>query len=265
MNTSSMPALFIGHGSPMNAIEDNDFTASLKQLGSQLPRPEAILCVSAHWQTAGTQVLVQDAPETIHDFYGFPRELNEFRYPAPGAVKQARLAVEALVGIGARENSKWGLDHGTWSVLTHLYPKADIPVFQVSLDRHLPMDKHQVIGALLAPLRDQGILILGSGNIVHNLGLYDADPDAKPYDWAVKFDAAVKKVLLAHDATALNHPETISPEMARLAMPTTEHYLPLLYVAGASRPTDRLSFPYEGLQNASMSMRMVLFQDGGDQ
>ena len=263
MKPSVMPALFVGHGSPMNAIEDNDYSRCLRRLGRELPRPQAVLCVSAHWQTTGTQVQVHPSPETIHDFYGFPRALNEFLYPAPGAVPQARQALEALEKVGARETSAWGLDHGAWAVMAHLYPEADVPVFQVSLDRRLGMDKHLALGTLLSSLRERGIMILGSGNIVHNLSLYHPDPDAKPYEWAVDFDVAIKRVLQSQDLSSLANPEAVAPAVARLALPTEEHYLPLLYVVGARRPADGLSFPYEKIQNASMAMRIVLFQDAG--
>lgn len=257
---SWMPVLFVGHGSPMNALGDNAFTQSLRALGKKLPRPEAVCCVSAHWETPGTQVLAHDVLEVIHDFYGFPEALNEFSYPAPGAPSWARATVKLLAGVQAIESADWGLDHGSWSVLTHLYPKADVPVFQVSLDQGQTLNGHYAIGKMLAPLRKQGVLILGSGNIVHNLGFYDLRVNAPAYDWAVDFDAEIKKALLARDIKTLSAPARIDPGLARLALPTPEHYLPLLYIAGASRSEDRLSFPFEGIQNASMSMRAVLFQ-----
>ncbi|MBF0594347.1 MAG: 4,5-DOPA dioxygenase extradiol [Candidatus Omnitrophica bacterium] len=254
-----MPVLFVGHGSPINAIEDNAFTRRLKELGGQLPRPQAVLCISAHWETAGTQVLVNETPATIHDFYGFPKQLNEYDYPAPGAVAIAQETIRELKRVQAQATSAWGLDHGAWAILTHLYPKADVPVFQVSLDKDLSMEGHYAIGRLLAPLRAQGVLILGSGNIVHNLGAYDPDTNARPYDWAVTFDDGIKAALQAHDIGLLTDPSRVDQKAARLSLPTEEHYTPLLYVVGASHQDDKLSFPFEGIQNASMSMRMVAF------
>jgi 4,5-DOPA dioxygenase extradiol len=253
------PALFVGHGSPLNAIENNAFTRSLKRLGWRLPRPKAILAVSAHWETAGTKVFVDSKPKTIHDFRGFPKVLSEFSYDAPGAPRIARRVVEMLSSVGAVATTDWGLDHGTWSVLKHMYPKADVPVFQLSLDRGLLFDEHYRIGTMLSPLREKGVMILGLGNIVHNLDAYDPKPAAKPFDWAVEFDRKIKHFLLKRDVYGLIDLDQMDPDLVRRAMPTEEHYLPLLYVVGVSRKTDKLSFPYQGFQNASMSMRSVLF------
>ncbi|MBF0619347.1 MAG: 4,5-DOPA dioxygenase extradiol [Candidatus Omnitrophica bacterium] len=253
-----MPALFIGHGSPMNVIEDNGFTRRLRKLGQELSRPKAILVVSAHWETGGTRVLTHKQPETMYDFYGFPDALYATTYPAPGAPAEARLAIEALKGISASSTEDRGLDHGAWAVLYHLFPKADIPVFQVSLDRKISFQEHFAVGKMLSSLREKGIMILGSGNIVHNLGRYHPDVDAEPFDWAVEFDDKIKALLVKRDMAGLIHIEKSGAELAKLAMPTAEHYLPLLYVLGASDAKDALSFPYEGMQNASMSMRMVL-------
>jgi 4,5-DOPA dioxygenase extradiol len=254
-----MPALFVGHGSPMNALEDNGFTKSLKRLAGQLPRPKAILSVSAHWETNGIKVCAHPQPKTIHDFFGFPQELNEFLYPVAGAPESARQVVKLLSSWKAIETEDWGLDHGTWSVLCHLYPKADVPVFQVSLDRELSFKEHFEVGKRLAVLRSEGVMILGSGNIVHNLELYVQRVDAKPYAWAVDFDQTIKELLTARNSADLIGISQLVPDLVPYAVPTWEHYLPLLYVIGASRENDSLSFPFEGLQNASISMRSVLF------
>jgi 4,5-DOPA dioxygenase extradiol len=254
-----MPALFVGHGSPMNALEENPYTISLERLAARIPRPRAILSVSAHWETNGTKVCVHPQPKTIHDFFGFPQELNEFLYPAPGAPEFARQVVKLLSPFKAIETEDWGLDHGTWSVLCHLYPKADVPVFQVSLDRELALNEHFEIGKLLAPIRSEGVMILGSGNIVHNLDLYVQRANAKPYAWAEDFDHKVKELLVARDSLGLIGISRIVPDLVSYAVPTWEHYLPLLYVVGASSDTDTVSFPYEGLQNASISMRTVIY------
>jgi 4,5-DOPA dioxygenase extradiol len=254
-----MPALFVGHGSPMNAIEDNAFTKSLERLSGRILRPKAILSVSAHWETNGIKVCAHPQPKTIHDFFGFPQELNEFLYPVAGAPESARQAVKLLSSWKAIETEDWGLDHGTWSVLCHLYPKADVPVFQVSLDRALSLNEHYEIGKLLAILRSEGVMILGSGNIVHNLDLYVQRVDAKPYAWAEDFDQKVKELLIARDSKGLIGISQLVPDLVSYAVPTWEHYLPLLYVVGASLETETASFPFEGLQNASISMRSVLF------
>jgi len=254
-----MPVLFVGHGSPMNALEDNAFTKSLQKLAAQLPRPKAILSVSAHWETNGTKVVVHSQPKTIHDFFGFPQELNTFSYPAPGAPDIARRAVKLLSKLKAIDTEDWGLDHGTWSVLCHIYPKADVPVFQVSLDRELTLAEHFVVGKMLSILREEGVMILGSGNIVHNLDLYVQRANAKPYEWAEDFDLKIKGLLVTKNSAGLIGIDKLAPDLVSYAVPTREHYLPLLYVVGASRETDVVSFPFEGIQNSSISMRTVLY------
>ena len=261
MKASLAPALFAGHGSPLNAIQDNGFTRSLKLLGEKLPALEAILVLSAHWETDRTQVLGQEWPETIHDFYGFSKELYEISYPAPGAPAAARLAVDALADIKAEVTQKWGFDHGTWSVLRHLKPLAEVPVFQVSLNRQFTFREHFEAGKLLAPLRSRGIMILGSGNIVHNLSLYDPDDNAAPFGWAAAFDMRIKEMLFERHFGSIIDLENAGDRQTRLSIPTFEHFVPLLYVLGASHEKDNLSFPFEGIQNASMSMRTVLFAD----
>lgn len=251
-----MPTLFSGHGSPMNALADNGFTRSLARLGRELPRPRAILAVSAHWETRGTRVLKVEQPKTIHDFGGFPRPLYEIQYPAPGAPADADRVVELLRAYEARSDAAWGLDHGTWAVLRHLYPDASIPVFQLSLNRNLTYAEHLAQAAALKPLRDQGVLVLGSGNITHNLRTIVWDPAPPAVPWAVEFDEMIKRALLARDVAALLPKET--PEWQR-AFPSLEHYLPLLYVLGASDPDELPLFPHEEIQNGTLSMRSVLY------
>lgn len=255
-----MPTLFLGHGSPMNALADNAFTRNLNALGKSLPRPKAILVVSAHWETRGTRVLRTEMPKTIHDFGGFPRPLFEIQYPAPGALVEADRAVELLQAYEAQADSSWGLDHGTWSVLRHLYPSADIPVFQLSLNRNLTFQQHLEQAAALKPLREQGVLIVGSGNITHNLRSVVWEPDTAPVAWAVQFDEMIKQALLARDLATLLPRETSA---WKLAFPSLEHYLPLLYVVGASDPEEIPVFPHEEIQNGTLSMRSVLYGGSG--
>jgi len=252
-----MPVLFVGHGSPMNAVEDNEFSRAWTGIGKKLPRPKAILCISAHWETEGAGVTAMERPRTIHDFYGFPPELFAQEYPAPGSPRLAR-RVAALVP-GARLDTEWGLDHGTWSVLKRMYPKADIPVVQLGLDRFLDPEGHYRVGARLAPLREEGVLVLGSGNIVHNLML--ADPSAAPYDWAVKFDERVGRLIEAQDTDALVHYDGLG-EPARLAIPTNEHYLPMLYALALRTDGDRVRFFAERIVFGSVSMRSFIIGPG---
>jgi 4,5-DOPA dioxygenase extradiol len=246
------PVLFIGHGSPMNAIQENAFTRVLVGLGRELPRPRAVLCVSAHWMTEGTWITRMAWPRTIHDFYGFPPELFQVQYPAPGSPEIADQIAAAVPGIHPDEES-WGLDHGSWAVLRHVFPAADIPVLQLSLHLQQPAEYHLELGRRLRPLRDQGILIVGSGNVVHNLRRIRWEEDAEPYPWAREFDERVKERISGRDHAALLR--TDEDEVARLSVPTAEHYLPLLYVLGASSDDDALRFHFEEIHNASISMR----------
>ncbi len=247
----------------MNALADNDYTRALGELGSSLPRPRGILCVSAHWCTQGSWVTRMPHPKTIHDFGGFPRELFEVRYPAPGSRELAEL-VQTTVSIpqidanDAADPDEWGLDHGTWSVLKHMYPAADIPVVQLSLAMDEGPRYHFDLGSKLSPLRDQGILILGSGNIVHNLRIIDWNEQAPIMPWAAEFDAWVKGRIEARDFEALIE-EASSTESGRKAIPTPDHWYPLLYVLGAAAPGDRLKWIYSGFQHGSISMRSLLF------
>ena len=250
-----MPVLFVGHGSPMNAIERNRFTESLVGLAKRLPRPKAVCVVSAHWVTRGSEVLAVTKPRTIHDFYGFPAPLYEVEYPAPGAPTEAeRLACELEI----KPDETWGFDHGAWSVLRHLYPEADVPVFQVSLDAGRSLPRHLELGSELARLRDRGVLILGSGNIVHNLRRMEEEKNAQPFPWTLEFDSQVKNAIETRDVASLAAPEHWGNTLAALAHPTLEHYVPLLYCLGSSTEHDAVSYPYEGFEYGSLSMRMVL-------
>jgi 4,5-DOPA dioxygenase extradiol len=253
-----MPVLFVGHGSPMNAVEHNAFTEALTRLCVKLPRPKAVCVVSAHWVTSGVHVMASEHPRTIHDFYGFPQPLYEVEYPAPGAPDEAaRVACDPEI-LSDRE---WGLDHGSWSVLRHMYPKADVPAFQLSLDSRRSFNEHLELGREIASLRQRGVLILGSGNIVHNLRRMDWSEPHGAYDWAVEFDGRVKKAVDAHDAAALTEPGKWGKALLAAAHPTVEHYLPLLYCMGSTEERDQVSYPYEGFDFGSISMRAVLFED----
>jgi 4,5-DOPA dioxygenase extradiol len=255
---SRMPVLFVGHGNPMNAIEDNRWSRAFRALGAALPAPRAILAVSAHWYGAGTQTTAAARPETIHDFYGFPDALFRVAYPAPGDPALARRVAGLLADRDAAPSDAWGLDHGTWSVLVHLRPAADLPVVQLSLDARLPPAGHLAIGRALAPLRDEGVLILGSGNLVHNLRhAFSAwhRGERTPPEWARAFDDEVARALERHDDDALVR--VLETEAGRLAHPTPDHYLPLLYAAGASQPGEPVRFPIEGFDMSSLSMRSV--------
>lgn len=258
-SSDRMPVLFLGHGSPMNAISENDFTKTLQQLGQNLPRPPAILAISAHWMTEGTWVTHMAQPKTIHDFGGFPQELFNVEYPAPGLPELAeQLHSQISKPEIFADDEKWGLDHGTWSVLRHLYPKADIPVIQLSLDLTKPAEFHFALGEQLRSLRDQGVLIVGSGNLVHNLQKINWDEKALPFPWALEFDEWAKEKINSRDFKALVQDATGS-EAGRLSIPTPDHYYPLLYVLGASDTKDELQYIYEGFQNSSISMRCIGF------
>ena len=251
-----MPVLFVGHGSPMNAIEHNAFTETLSGLSARLPRPKAVCVVSAHWVTRGSQVMASDRPKTIHDFYGFPPPLYEVQYPAPGAPAEAeRMANNPEIAL----DNEWGLDHGSWSVLRHLYPQADVPAFQLSLDERRGFKEHLELGREIQSLRERGVLILGSGNIVHNLRRLDWNAPHGAYDWAVDFDAKVKQAVDSHDAGVLAEPQKWGDALLATAHPSVEHYLPLLYCMGSTDERDTVSYPYEGFDFGSISMRMILF------
>jgi len=254
-----MPVLFIGHGSPMNAVSDNGFTRFLRGWNSRLPKPTSILVVSAHWLSNGaTLVGAMARPSTIHDFGGFPRELHEMQYPAPGAPETARLAASLIRQGGAVPTQEWGLDHGTWTVLHHLYPAADIPVFQVSIDFSRHAAFHFQVGRELAALREQGVLIIGSGNVVHNLSAtMRGAPDsmAASTAWAQSFDAAVGTALAARDDRALIAYERLPG--AEIAVATPDHYFPMLYALGAAGAAEPVRTVYTGFQAGTLSMRCL--------
>jgi 4,5-DOPA dioxygenase extradiol len=250
----TMPVLFVGHGSPMNALEDNAFTAAWRAVAGAIPRPRAILCVSAHWQTDGPHVTAMEHPRTIHDFYGFPPELFRVQYPAPGAPWLAERVVALGTAHGIATDSGWGLDHGTWSVLARMYPGADVPVVQLALDARRSPAEHVALARSLRPLRDEGVLLIGSGNIVHNLRLVRWEDTA--YDWALEFDAKVAQRIEQQDDAALIDYRSLGPGAA-LAVPTDEHYLPLLYALAQRDPGEAVSFFAEGVTLGSISMRSL--------
>lgn len=255
-----MPVLFVGHGSPMNAIEDNRWSRGFSQLRGLLPAPSGILVVSAHWFVSGTYLTGNAAPRTIHDFSGFPQTLYEIDYPAPGNVDLAKRVRGLLGESNATLNSDWGLDHGTWSVLRWIFPEAEVPVIQLSIDRRLDIRQHYELGRSLAALREEGVLIIGSGNIVHNLrdafGRMRSGTTETP-DWASSFDQTVKKAVLQHDDQALRAMWQASS--GQLAHPTVEHWLPLIYAQAASDDQDEVRFATEGFDLGSISMRSVVF------
>lgn len=254
-----MPVTFFGHGNPMNTLQDNVHTRAWAQFGKSVPRPKGIVCVSAHWYTRGTAVTAMENPRTIHDFGGFPKALHEVQYDAPGDPALAeRVAMLLAPADVARDERSWGLDHGAWSVLKHVYPDADIPVVQLSLDGLQPAPYHYELAKKLAPLRDEGILVMGSGNVVHNLETAVWSANAAPYEWATRFNDTVRARLLAGDCAFLTDPEKMG-EDAELSIPTPEHYLPLLYVAALRRAGDEAVFLTDGIDLGSISMMSVAY------
>jgi len=252
-----MPALFVGHGSPMNAIEDNAFTRGWQAAAQSIAKPKAILCISAHWETRGVGVCSATQPETIHDFGGFPQALFDVRYPAPGDPALAQRVAAIVKSVQIQTTTQWGLDHGAWSVLRVMYPDADVPVVQLSLDTSKPGPFHLALARELAALRDEGVLIVGSGNIVHNLGVLKRSGDRSPYDWAQRFNEHVRTHLLARDHPSLVHYEMLG-DAARHSIPTPEHYLPLLYVIALQGADEAVSIVTEGIESGSISMLSVL-------
>lgn len=256
-NAPRMPAVFFGHGNPMNTLYKNQYTESWKKIGESIPKPKAILMVSAHWYTRGTAVTAMQTPKTIHDFGAFPRELFEFEYPAPGSPELAGRVRELLAPVDAQLDQSWGLDHGTWSVLAHAYPDADVPVVQLSIDATRPNSFHYDLAQRLSPLRDEGVLIAGSGNVVHNLRAMNWDETAKPFDWALRFNDRVRSHLENRSHLPIIDYAAMGEE-ARMAVPTPEHYLPLLYIVGLQRDDEPVSFPADGIEHSSISMMSVV-------
>lgn len=256
--TQRMPALFIGHGSPMNAITDNAWHRSWQELGKQLPRPQAILSVSAHWITKGTKVATNAHPETIHDFGGFPKELFDQQYPAPGSPEMAALTKELVTASHIQSDDTWGLDHGTWSVLLPMYPAADIPVFQLSLDYYQPPSYHYEIGKQLSKLRDKGVLIIGSGNLVHNLREVQWDGRNNVYDWAKEFDTRFTDWIKAGDHKSILNYQKILGKTAEMAHPTYDHLLPLFYIMGQQQHNEEIKFFNEQFDMGSVSMKSFI-------
>ncbi|MDZ4756934.1 MAG: 4,5-DOPA dioxygenase extradiol [Bacteroidota bacterium] len=255
-----MPVLFVGHGNPMNALWDNPFTQSLKKLGediNEIENPKAILMVSAHWLTNGTYVQASPKPQTIHDFGGFPKELFDMQYPAVGSPEFANQVTTLLTH--AKTTEEWGLDHGAWSILKHIYPAADVPVFQLSIDYSQPMQYHFSLSKQLCILRERGVLIIGSGNIVHNLRMSFekfAISDSKPYDWAVEFDEWVKMRINDRNFTDIIAYEKAG-KSGSLAVPTPDHYIPLLYSVALTEPNEKIEHTYEEVSFGGMSMRTI--------
>jgi 4,5-DOPA dioxygenase extradiol len=254
---SRLPAIFFGHGNPMNALLDNAYTKAWAAAGAAVPKPRAILCISAHWFVPETGVTISTAPRTIHDFGGFPRALYEVAYPAPGDPELARRVQQMLAPLPVTLDDRWGLDHGAWSVLKHVYPRADVPIVQLSIDEREPASFHFEVGKRLASLRDEGVLIVGSGNLVHNLHAFAwGKHNVEPFDWALRFEQRAREMLTADEQQPLIDYERLGRD-ALLSIPTPDHYLPLLYVVGTRQRDDRISFPVEGVDGGSVSMLAV--------
>jgi 4,5-DOPA dioxygenase extradiol len=253
--TKKTPLLFIGHGHPMNALFDNTFTQTLSKIGNSIEKPNAIMVVSAHWETRGTFVSVNPHPKTIYDFGGFDDRLFDIKYEPKGHPEFAKELIASAPQFGIKEDHSMGLDHGAWTVLKHLYPKADIPVFQLSIDYTKPTSYHFELANALKKMRERGVLIIGSGNIVHNLGNLDwKNIDAKPFDWAVEFDEIVKRQLDKQDFKSLINYQQYG-KLAELAIPTNDHYLPMMYTLGLADKNEQVKYLYEGHQYGSISMR----------
>ncbi len=252
-----LPTIFFGHGNPLNAVEQNAYTEAWTTLGLRIGKPKAILSISAHWFVPGMGVTVSTAPRTIHDFGGFPQALYQVQYPAPGAPWLAQRVQSLLAPLPVVLDESWGLDHGTWSVLRHVYPQADVPVVQLSLDARQAAAFHFDLGQRLAPLRQEGVLIVGSGNLVHNLGAYAwGRTQPEPFDWAMRFESEARQRMQASELPSLIQYERMGAD-AQLSIPTPDHYLPLLYVLGAQQRQDGITFPVEGFDGGSVSMLAV--------
>ena len=252
-----MPAIFFGHGNPMNALADNVYTGAWSEIGKSVAKPAAVLCISAHWYIPSVAVTAMTSPRTIHDFGGFPPELFQVQYPAPGSPALAERISTLLGGNVVLDEGSWGLDHGTWSVLCHVFPDAGVPVVQLSINETEPAQFHYDLATKLRPLRDEGVLIIGSGNLVHNLHTYAwGKHDVEPFDWAVRFENTARELMVNGDHQPLIDYESLGRD-AMLSAPTPDHYLPLLYVLAQARRYDPVSFPLEGFDGGSISMTTV--------
>ena len=251
-----LPAFFFGHGNPMNALASNNFTQVWSAIGGRVPFPKAIVAISAHWYIDSTRVTAMSMPRTIHDFSGFPPVLSQMQYPAPGKPELATRITELLAPVTVGLDYQWGLDHGTWSILHHIYPQSNIPVIQLSMDATQPASFHYALGKRLAVLRDEGVLIIGSGNIVHNLRAYMWDASAAPLAATTRFEQCVRERLLAGDHTALINYAGLGADV-EFAIPSPEHYLPLLYILGLQQDGEKITFPVEGHEGGSISMLSV--------
>jgi 4,5-DOPA dioxygenase extradiol len=255
--SARMPAILFGHGNPLNALLDNDYTKAWSQIGARVQRPRAILSISAHWYVPQTAVTAMPEPRTIHDFGGFPRELYQVQYPAPGDPRLALAVRQLLAPLDVMLDAEWGLDHGTWSVLRHVFPGADVPVVQLSIDETQPAAFHYDIGRQLRPLRDDGVLLIGSGDLVHNLHTYAwGGHPVEPYDWAVRFETAARDLMVKGRHAPLIDYGSLGQDALR-SIPTPDHYLPLLYVLGAGHEGEAITFPVEGMDGGSVSMLTV--------
>lgn len=261
-SSEQMPVLFVGHGSPMNAIEENEFVTEWRSLGETLPKPNAILCVSAHWVTKGTHVTTMDKPKTIHDFGGFPQKLFDVQYPAPGNPELAKETKSIIKTTTVGLDNEWGLDHGCWSVLKHIYPNADVPIIQMSLDYYQAPQYHYELAKELSLLRRKGVLILGSGNLVHNLRMVDWDKlnDADyGYDWAIEANEKIKKYIIENDFESLIDYKS-QGNAFKMAIPTPEHYLPMLYALALKEKNEKVSFFNDKTVAGSLSMTSLLIE-----
>ncbi len=254
-----MPVLFVGHGSPMNAISENEFVQNWRSLGKSLPRPKAILCISAHWETRGTFVTAMPKPQTIHDFGGFPKALFDVQYPAPGSPEFAHETKRIVSKTGVGLDDQWGLDHGAWSVIKNIYPLADVPVFEMSLDYYQSPQFHYDLAKELSPLREKGVLIIGSGNIVHNLGMVAWDKVDQPeygYDWAIQANDTFKQLIISNKHKELIHYSSLGKEI-QLAIPTPEHFLPLIYALALKEENETVTIFNDKAVMGSLTMTSV--------
>jgi len=258
-NTKQLPVLFVGHGSPMNAIEENEFVTGWRNIGKTIPEPNAILCISAHWETRGTFVTAMEKPRTIHDFGGFPTELFEVQYPAPGSTELAKETKALIKKTEVGLDDKWGLDHGCWSVVKHLYPNADIPVIQLSLDYFQSPQYHYDLSKELSSLRKKGVLIIGSGNMVHNLRMVSWEKIEEPgygYDWAIEANEKMKKYILSNDHKSLINYK-LQGRAFNLAIPTPDHFLPLLYSLALKEKNEKIDVFNDKAVAGSLTMTSI--------